>query len=399
MNPLKGILNTLRILDFSTLLPGPYASLLLADMGADVIKVESPNAPDWLRALPFLDNRIRSIGHEFINRSKRSLSLDLKAPQAFEVLSKLLSRYDILIESFRPGTKERLNLGEERLRAINPNLILCSITGYGQESPYRDKAGHDNNFLALSGLMSYSGRKSGGPTPIGTQIADLAGGSQLAVMGILAAVIHRLQTGEGQSIDISLADGAFALNGLAAAGWLTEQDLPKPENHLINGGGFYDYHRTKDGRYLSVAPLEEKFWKPFCIAIGRPDLQEKSAEKQWTTHTEGAIREEIKTVISSRTFEEWVKLLGVMDVCVEPVLNLQEACLHPHYQARKMVINVEDEKGGSYPQLACPIRFSKTEPTYRFIGARLGEHNQAILKELGYSKEEIQRLEQKGVIG
>lgn len=385
------MLNNLRILDFTTLLPGPYASLMLADMGAEVIKIESLHQPDWLRAIPMFDKfNVPPAAHDYINRGKRSLTLDLKQPQAFEVLEKLLKTHDVVIESFRPGAKERLGFSNKKLRAINPKLIICSITGYGQTGPYKDRAGHDNNFVALSGLMSYSGRKNEAPPPLGFQAADIAGGAHLAVMSILAAVIHRMQTGEGQDIDISLADGALALNGLAAASFLVNQNLPAPENHLPNGGCFYGYHKTKDERYLSIAPLEPKFWKAFCEAIERPDLLNQDLSSAPNNQT---IKQEIQKIIAKRTLEEWMNIFEKVDACVEPVLNLAEALEHPHYRARESVVKVQSQS-----QLACPIRFSKSKPSYDLIGAKLGEHNCTILQELGYSPQQIKRLKERKTI-
>jgi crotonobetainyl-CoA:carnitine CoA-transferase CaiB-like acyl-CoA transferase len=202
---MQGPLASLKVLDFSTLLPGPFASLLLADMGAEVLRIESPTRPDLLRNLPPHDHGM-STGHAYLNRNKRSLALDLKQPQAVEVVKRLVAEYDIVLEQFRPGVMDRLGIGYDALKAINPRLIYVAITGYGQTGPLRERAGHDINYLALSGVASYTGRQGDGPLPLGVQVADVAGGSLHGVIGLLAAVVARQQTGQGQYVDVSMTD-------------------------------------------------------------------------------------------------------------------------------------------------------------------------------------------------
>src|SRR5690606_35453669 len=308
--PANGPLASLKVLDFSTLLPGPCATMMLADMGAEVLRVESPSRPDLLRLMPPMTGKV-SAGHAYLNRSKRSLSLDLKQPGAVEIIHDLIQSHDILVEQFRPGVMERLGLGYEALSAINPRLIYCSITGYGQTGPYRDRAGHDINYLALSGVAAYSGRKSSGPPPLGIQVADVAGGSHHAVMGILAAVIQRQQTGQGQHVDVSMTDAAFAMNHLAAAAYLGGGGTPEPEGMVLNGGAFYDYYRTQDGGYLSVGSLEPQFMKVLCEVIGRPDLATKGMSPNPAHQAE--IREAMTEAIASRTLAQWQEIFAGLD--------------------------------------------------------------------------------------
>src|SRR5690606_23099685 len=255
---MKGPLSSLKILDFSTLLPGPFASLLLADMGAEVLRIESPTRTDLVRVLPPHVDGV-SASHAYLNRNKRCLALDLKKPEAVEVVRRLVQDYDILVEQFRPGVMNKLGLGYEALKAINPRLTYVSITGYGQTGPYKDRAGHDLNYLALSGLSSYTGRRDSGPLPLGMQVADIAGGSLHGVIGLLAAVIARQSTGQGQHVDISMTDCAFSLHAMAGAGFLAAGQEPDMENQALNGGSFYDYYRTCDVRWLSVGRLESQF--------------------------------------------------------------------------------------------------------------------------------------------
>ena len=214
---MKGPLSSLKVLDFSTLLPGPFASLLLADMGAEVLRVESPTRMDLLRVLPPHDGGVAA-SHAYLNRNKRGIALDLKQQAAVEVVKQLVLEYDIVLEQFRPGVMDKLGVGYEALKAINPKLIYVSITGYGQTGPYKDRAGHDINYLALSGIADQTGRLDSGPLPLGIQAADIAGGSLHGVMGLLAAVIQRQHTGQGQYVDISMTDCAFSLHAMAGAG-------------------------------------------------------------------------------------------------------------------------------------------------------------------------------------
>ncbi len=293
---MNGPLASLKILDFSTLLPGPFASLLLADMGAQVLRVESPTRMDLVRVLPpHVDGT--SASHAYLNRNKRCIALDLKQAEAVEVVKQLVQEYDIVLEQFRPGVMDKLGVGYEALKAINPKLIYVSITGYGQTGPLRDRAGHDINYLALAGVASYTGRRETGPLPLGVQLADIGGGSLHGVMGLLAAVIHRQQTGEGQQVDVSMTDCAFSLHGMAGAGYLAAGVEPEMEGLALNGGSFYDYYRTRDGRWFSVGSLEPQFMQQFCAAIGRPEL----AARGCRPNRKSSSRSSAKSPSSSRS--------------------------------------------------------------------------------------------------
>lgn len=379
------LLSSVKVLDFSTLLPGPYASMLLADLGAEILRIESPTRKDLVRDLPpILGNS--SAAHQFLNRSKRSLSLDLKNAEAIKIIKKLIATYDVVLEQFRPGVMDRLGLGYESLKEINPKLIYCSITGYGQTGPYRDRAGHDINYLALSGISSYSRRVGKSPLPLGIQVADVAGGSLHGVIGILTALYHREKTGEGRAIDISMTDAAFALNGMSGAGYLAGGVEPQAETDLLNGGSFYDYYETKDGRFYSVGSLEPKFYKGFCSAIG-------ISETLINNHSKEDFKEIIKNEFHKKTFSEWEKIFDVIDVCVEPVLKFSEACEHPQLQARKMVVEVDGQK-----QIGCPIKFTSHQTLYRGKGGSVGSDSKPVLTELALSEQEIDFLISDGVV-
>jgi crotonobetainyl-CoA:carnitine CoA-transferase CaiB-like acyl-CoA transferase len=390
---MQGPLASLKVLDFSTLLPGPFASLLLADMGAEVLRIESPERPDLLRILPPHDQGT-SASHAYLNRNKRSLALDLKQPAALEIIKRLLDDHDILLEQFRPGVMERLGLGYDALKAINPRLIYVSITGYGQTGPFKERAGHDINYLALSGLASHTGRADSGPLPLGIQAADIAGGSLHGVIGLLAAVIARQQSGQGQHLDVSMTDCVFSLNALAGAGYLACGVKPGWENHALNGGSFYDYYRTRDGRWMSVGSLEPGFMQALCVALGRPEL----AAQGLAPEQQQRLKEQLRSEFEKHDFADLCALFTEVDACVEPVLELDEALEHPQLKARNLVSQVPRGDGSSQAQMACPLKFSEGLPEPRHIGARLGAHTDLVLRELGFSDERIARLRDDRVV-
>jgi alpha-methylacyl-CoA racemase len=392
---MAGPLSTLKVLDFSALLPGPFGTLILADMGAEVLRVESPSRPDMVRALPPMDEGISAV-HGYLNRSKRSLAVDLKKPEGVEVVHQLVKDYDIVVEQFRPGVMAKLGVGYEQLKAINPRLIYCSITGYGQDGPYRNRAGHDMNYLAIAGMTSYNGRRDSGPAPMAFQVADVAGGSCHAVMAILAAVIERQHSGEGQYIDISMTDAAFSLHALTAPGALIGGEDPDLERTQLNGGSFYDCYQTADGRWFSVGGIEPQFFSQFCHAIGRPDLAGRGLAMVPDIVAE--VKTGIAEAMKQKTFDEWSQVFAALDCCTEPVLSFSEACTHPQIVARNMVVEVPTPGGNRQRQVASPFKFSRTQPEYRFTGTRLGSHSDEVLAEHGYSAEQIAALRKTGAI-
>jgi len=390
-----GPLASLKVLDFSTLLPGPFASLLLADMGAEVLRIESPTRMDLLRVLPPHDQGV-SASHAYLNRNKRSLALDLKQPEALEVIKQLLQDYDIVLEQFRPGVMERLGLGYEALKAINPKLIYVSITGYGQTGPYKDRAGHDINYLALAGLASYTGHADSGPLPLGMQVADIAGGSLHGVIGLLAAVIARQQTGQGQHLDVSMTDCVFSLNAMAGAGYLACGEEPGREAQMLNGGSFYDYYRSRDGRWFSVGSLEPAFMKQLCAALGLEELETLGLSPE--PALQKALKNALRIEFETHDFAELCALFATLDACVEPVLSLSEAVRHPQLKARALVTEVPRGDGTTQAQMACPLKFSDGLPEPRHIGAAIGQHTDQVLRELGYSAERIAELRRARVV-
>lgn len=391
-----GPLTSLKVLDFSTLLPGPYATLLFADLGADVLRIESPHRPDLVRELPPMVGS-QSAAAGYLHRSKRSLALDLKRPEAVAVVHRLVAEYDIVLEQFRPGVMARLGLDYASLRKLNPRLIYCSLTGYGQDGPYRDRSGHDINYLALAGVSEQCRREGERPVPLGIQVADVAGGSLHAVAGILAAVIHRDRTGEGQTVDVSMCDTAFALNALTGSAWLGGNVASRAGQDWLNGGTHYDYYTTRDGRYLAVGSLEPVFLARLCAVL---DLEQEMVLAQSAAPSDRArFKASVSEAIASADLAEWCVRFDGADACVEPVLSFDEACEQPHLVARGMVVEVPDGEGGSQRQIGQPLRFGAGEAHYSHTGSVVGGHTSEVLAELGYDEAEIVALERCGALG
>ncbi len=395
---MTGPLTSLKILDFSTLLPGPFGTMMLADLGAAVLRVEAPHRPDMVRLMPPYDGDA-SAWHRVLNRNKRSITLDLKQPTAVDVVKRLVGAggYDIVLEQFRPGVMDRLGIGYEILRVVNRGLIYCALSGYGQDGPYRDRAGHDINYLSLAGVMSHSGRKKEGPAPLGVQVADIGGGAFGAAMGILAAVIHRQQTGQGQFVDISMFDMSIAWHAHAVSQYLVGGEVPEAESWQLNGGGYYDFYETADGRYLSVGSLEPKFWQDFCQAIARPDLIPRGFDQ--TPENQQALKADIRAVIAMKELADWTIIFAGYDVCVEPVLSIPEMVAHPQTQARCMIVDVPKADGSTQRQVGSPFKFSQTPPAYQQVGGQAGAEATAVLQEIGYTDDEINKMRQQGVFG
>ena len=391
---MPGPLEGLKVLDFTTLLPGPYATMILSDLGADVLKVSSGSRPDLAAIVPpFIGKTDLTAASAYLGRGKRSISLNLKDARGLQVVHRLLERYDVLIEQFRPGIMAKLGLGFDDLAPRYPSLIYCSLTGYGQTGPMKDRAGHDINYLSLSGLMGYAGRKYEGPVPMPLQIADVASGSNNAVIAILAAVFSRSRSGKGQYLDISMTDGAFAFNALAAAAYLVSGEEPTREGFILNGGSLYDFYKTADGHYLSFGGLEPQFFAAFCNAIGRPDWIAGGVAPPDCA----GVKEEVRKIIKSKTRREWKEIFGKTDACVEPVLSLSEALDSELVRERQLTTDITLPDGSTVRQPASPFKFSATPPVYGKTGVKAGSHNREVFLELGYSEEEINEFGKTGL--
>lgn len=384
-----GSLDDLKILDFSTLLPGPYATLMLADMGAEVLKISSASRPDIvLDYPPFIGNTGVSASQAWLGRNKKTMFLNLKTGEGKAVVKELVKEYDIVLEQFRPGVMEKLGLGYEDLKAVNPKLIYCSLTGYGQTGPLRDAAGHDINYMSRSGIISQAGRRESGPSLMNFQIADIAVGSMNSVIGILAAVNYRKNTGKGQYIDVAMMDGCVPFNSLDGAGFLVSGKEPKREGERLNGGCIYDFYETKDGEYLSVGSLEPQFWSRFCTAIGREDLIGGTVYPPNIDE----VKAEIRGILKKKTRDEWVEVFSHYDACVQPVLNLKEALLEDEQvKEREMVVDVKLplHEDVSVKQLATAVKLSECPCEYKFAGYPAGYHTKEVIEQLGMDYAEL----------
>ncbi len=386
--PLDGV----RVLDLSRLLPGPYATLVLADLGADVVKVEEPQGGDYLRWMPPLAGEQSGFFHA-LNRNKRSLRLDLRRPEGADALRRLARRFDVVVESFRPGVMDRLGVGYQALRAEQPRVILCSISGYGQDGPYRDRAGHDLDYCAVAGVLALNGPAER-PLPLGVQVADVAGGSWPAVAGVLAALVRRAASGEGSHVDISMTDGALAMLTMQLGAAAARGAPLRRGGELLDGASaFYGVYRTRDGRFVALGALEPKFFRCFCEAAGRPEL----AERQFEEDGRG-LRAELEALFATRTRDEWARLGAERDACLAPVLEGEEPAGDPQLQARRMFLRVDTPwEGKAMASLRTPVRFADVEREPR-PAPRLGEHSKAVLAEGGFTEAEIASLEAAGVI-
>ncbi|MBN1636731.1 MAG: CoA transferase [Deltaproteobacteria bacterium] len=384
------LLDGLKILDFTTLLPGPFATMMLGDMGAEILRIESPTRLDMTRLMPPM--------HAYINRNKKSLALDLKYEESIAIVERLIADlgYDIIIEQFRPGVMERLGLSYEKLSQIEPGLIYCSLTGYGQSGPLSHRAGHDINYLSHAGIMSYSGRKDSGPSVMGIQVADVGSGSNNSIIGILAAVIKRMNTAQGQHIDVSMTDCLFPYHAIGGINVLAGQEDPGFETEMLSGGSLYGFYETSDGKYISFGGLEPQFFSAFCKELGLDDLIEGGIFQ--VTALEQA-KKRVADIFKTKPREYWLERFNDLDACVEPVLSISEAVHSDHARHRGILIEMPAPDGKSLPQFSCPIQFSKSRPIYKSPGCALGEHTHEIMKSLGYSDPEIATMKSKGILG
>ncbi|MAD60268.1 MAG: carnitine dehydratase [Myxococcales bacterium] len=387
----KGPLNAVKVLDFSTLLPGPYATAMLVDLGAEVIRVESPTRVDLLKVLPPLKNG-QSLIHLGLNRGKKSVAINLKTPEGLDLAKRLVSEADVLVEQFRPGVMSRLGLDYQTLSQVNPKLIYCSITGYGQSGPYAHRAGHDINYLALSGVASYSGRLGEGPRLSGVQIADIAGGSHPAVIAILAALFERVHSGQGRYLDISMSDGALALNALTASA-AAHSEAPSYGETFLNSGTLYDYYQSSDGRWLSVGSLEPQFAQGLLMTLGHPEWFKESL---YPPRQQAKLKHKLTQVFASKSFAEWCEVFDQVDCCVEPVLTLKEALEHPLFKNRGLVkTELIDETEFIYVASPLSTAFPETQVD---LAHDLGQDTDEILGNLGLSEVELEELRSKKVI-
>ncbi|MGD0454673.1 MAG: CaiB/BaiF CoA-transferase family protein [Solirubrobacteraceae bacterium] len=393
--PLEGI----RVLDLSRLLPGGFCSLLLADFGADVVKVEDTGMGDYIRwSPPFYEGAHKTAASALflsLNRNKRSIRLDLKSDAGREALLALVREYDVVLESFRPGVLERLGVGYERMREQNPGIVYCAISGYGQDGPKRGASGHDMNYLGLVGLLGLTGEHRGEPVQAAGQIADLGGGALMAAFGIMAALRERdgsaarPGSGEGQLVDVSMTDGALSWLAMVAAAYFAEDMVPRRGDLPLAGSLIcYRPYECADG-WMSLGALEPKFWQAWCRGVGHEQLIAAQFE-----HPGSEAHRKVQEIFKARTREQWEAFAREHDCCLEPILELDEALSSELVREREMVVEL-DQPGAERPvrQLGVPVKLTRTPGEHaRLPGPALGEHTEEVLLAAGYTQEQVAEL-------
>jgi alpha-methylacyl-CoA racemase len=389
--PLSG----LRVLDLTRLLPGGFCTLLFADLGAEVVKVEDTGMGDYIRwAPPYYEgaeDSAKSALYLSLNRGKRSVRLNLKDERGRDALLRLVRDFDVLVEGNRPGVMDRLGVGYERLAQENPGLVYCAITGYGQDGPYRDRSGHDMNYLGLVGLLGLTGDKGGPPVQAAGQIADLGGGGLMAAFAILAALRERDQTGEGQMLDVSMADGALSWLAMVAARYFAEGVAPQRGDLELAGRLIcYRPYECKDG-WVSLGALEPKFWQAWCRGVGREDLIEKQFDAPGSE-----AHAQVERIFMERSRDEWQQFASQHDCCLEPVLGLDEALDSELVRAREMVVELDQPGTDGVKQLGMPVKFSRTPGGPHGPGPVLGADTEDVLRDAGFTDDEIAELIEAG---
>ncbi|MCP4337886.1 MAG: CoA transferase [Desulfobulbaceae bacterium] len=379
----RGALEGIRVLDLSRMLPGPYCSMILADHGAEVIGIEARKFQE--DDLFFND----------LNRNKRHITLNLKNPQGLEIFLKLADKADVILEGFRPGVVTRLGVDYQTIKKRNPKIIYCSITGYGQTGPLRDRPGHDVNYLSIAGVLDLIGEK-GRPNVIpGVQIADVAGGAMNAAVGILLALYARDRTGKGQYIDISMTDGILGLLSLPNHFFNTSGKYPKAADGLLSHRyACYNTYETSDGRYVALGAVENRFWQRFCEYLNRPDL----TPLQYDDEKRDEIISYLRQVFLTKTFTLWESELAALDICYSGVQTMEEVMANPLFRQREMVVDCIDESGDKKSTIGIPVKLNETPGSIRTPPSQFGEDTRAVLKETGYSEEEIKCFYEDGAV-
>ena len=378
-----GALSGITVIDLSRLLPGPYCSMILADHGARVIAVES--------------KRFMADGLFFntINRNKEHMSLNLKSDAGRQIFFKLIEKADVLMEGFRPGVVDRLGVDYESVRKVNPKIIYCAISGYGQNGPFRDRVGHDVNYLSFAGVLNLIGEPDRPPSIPGIQVADVAAGGMNAAIGILLALFAREKTGRGQYIDISMTDGMVGFLPVALYfQQLTGKDPQRSDLPLSHRYACYNTYETADGRYLSIGAVENRFWKTLCDHLGVPEY----AALQYDDARRREILEFMRSTFKNKTLDEWTDELADLEICWGRVQTFSEILEDPLFREREMFLELQGKDGKKQTAIGVSAKLSETPGSVRRAADDFGESTPAILKELGYSEKEIKKFAEMDVI-
>jgi len=387
--PLEGI----KVLDLSRLAPGPYCTMILGDLGADILKVEGPREGRLATVMAIEE---RAIAYNALERNKRSIVLNLKLEPARKIFYQLAEKADVIVEGFRPGVVKRLGVDYDTIKEINPRLIYCSLTGYGQDGPYSNLVGHDVNYISIGGALGIMGIPGGAPTIPSNIVADFAGGGTNAAVGILAALIARDKTGKGQYVDIGMADGVVSLMSMPLSRYFETDEVPARGNELLTGGvPYYSVYEAKDGKYVSIGCLEPWFYENLCRALGREDfISHQAAVGEKKDEIFSAFREIFRT----KTRDEWFDYLSQWDICVGKVYTLDELSNDPQLIHRKMILELDHPELGKVKQPGISLKLSQTPGSIRSFGPAMGQHTEEVMLDLGYSKERIEALRKEGTI-
>ena len=392
---MNGPLENIIILDLTRLFPGPMCTLHLADLGADVIKIEDPGTGDYARAVPPFQKNISKF-FLAINRNKRSLTLDIRKEEGRAIFMELAKKADVIVESFRPGVVDKLGIGYDQIKQINSQIIYCSITGYGQTGPYSHLAGHDLNFLAYAGIIKSAPKSKGIPAIPNFQIGDLIGGTACGAMSILAAILQQKLQGKGQYLDVSIMDGLLAHSVVGMSNINSEETFGIDLSDMLNGLlHCYQLYPTKDHRYMALASLEYKFWERFCKALDRDDLISRHLDRGADSEE---VHETLVDIFLKKTQKEWIHHFKEIDCCISPILTMKEAMNQAHTLEREMVIEHPHPYEGLVRQLAFPVKFSEFNFEVYRPAPLLGEHTVDVLKEINISNEELSELQKKRIV-
>ena len=393
-------LNGIKILDLTKLAPGPHCTMILGDLGADIIRVEEPGEPTGRRAAQAGTGQVKAPRPSYaptnaVARNKRSIALNLKSEPGRDIFLRLARDADVVVEEFRPGVAKRLGIDYEVLSGLNPKLIYCAVTGFGQTGPYRDLVGHDLNYIAQAGALGLIGRKGQLPAIPLNLLADYAGGGMHAAIGVLAALVARNQTGRGQYVDIAMLDGVMLLLAQALSTYFSNRRVPERGTQPGDGGApFYNMYETSDGKIITIASMEPWFYANLCRALNC----EKYIGGQYERDKWPEMFEHFARTFKTRTRDEWWDILTRADICVGRMLTLDELEHDPQIRARNMIVEVETGSGETVKQVGVSVKLSETPGSIRSLAPTLGQHTDAILADLGYSPHEVARWRADGAI-
>jgi len=391
---MSGALEGIKILDLSRLLPFEYCTLMLADLGADVLKVEEPKIGDYMRFIPPILKKESAL-FCMLNRNKKSMTLNMREDEGKKIIRRLVKEYDVLFESFRPGVMKKLGLDYESLKEINPGLVFCSATGYGQNSPYKDRPGHDLNYISIAGILEATGMHTGAPVIPGVPVADMSIGI-FSAFAILVGVIAKNRTGKGQYIDMSMTDCMLSYNIWGVSSHFSKQVSSDAVTIGCKGDEpCYTVFKTRDNKFISLGNIEDKFWVNFLKLVDKEDLK----KFQFASGEKGkeAI-DTIQKVIIQKTREEWLNLFEGKDICYSPVNSIEDVLSDPHIKQSGMIVEMEHPVEGKIPQMKSPFKFSETPVEINTPSPALGEHTDEVLKFIGYDKQGLDELKKNGVI-